>query len=125
MTVAGAHEVQVLLDPQFLASFSLTPEDIRQRLTEENLNVPGGTLKEGRAEYMVRTLNEYVSLDEIAAERAYMAARGVLRESTGEYVDDLVRPNPDDPTPATHAPGLPIRTIPRLRPPIAGAFSSR
>ncbi len=58
-------EVQVLLDPQFLASFNLTPEDIRQRLTEENLNVPGGTLKEGSFEYVVRTLNEFRTLAEI------------------------------------------------------------
>jgi HAE1 family hydrophobic/amphiphilic exporter-1 len=58
-------EVQVLLDPQRLASFGLTPEMIMQRLTEENLNVPGGTLKEGSFEYVVRTLNEFRTLEEI------------------------------------------------------------
>jgi HAE1 family hydrophobic/amphiphilic exporter-1 len=36
-----------------------------RRLAEENINVAGGTLREGRTEYMVRTLNEYVSLEQI------------------------------------------------------------
>jgi HAE1 family hydrophobic/amphiphilic exporter-1 len=60
-------EVQVLLDPQRLANFNLTPETIRQRLQEENLNVPGGTLEEGSFEYVVRTLNEFRTLAEIEA----------------------------------------------------------
>lgn len=58
-------EIQVKLDPQRLAAFKITPEMVRQRLTEENLNVPGGTLEEGSVEYVVRTLNEFQSLDEI------------------------------------------------------------
>lgn len=58
-------EVQVLLDPQRLASFGISGETIRQRLQEENLNVPGGTLEEGSFEYVVRTLNEFRTLAEI------------------------------------------------------------
>lgn len=58
-------EVQVLVDPQRLAAFNLTAETIRQRLQEENLNVPGGTLEEGSFEYVVRTLNEFKTLGEI------------------------------------------------------------
>ena len=45
--------------------------------------------------------------DEIAAERSFMSSREVLRESTGDYVDDLVRPSEGmpliDPTPMTPA----------------------
>ncbi|MDA1260227.1 MAG: efflux RND transporter permease subunit [Planctomycetota bacterium] len=58
-------EVQVLLDPQRLASFGIGGEMIRQRLQEENLNVPGGTLQEGSFEYVVRTLNEFRTLADI------------------------------------------------------------
>jgi len=36
-----------------------------RRLAEENINVAGGTLREGRTEYMVRTLNEYANLEQI------------------------------------------------------------
>ncbi|RMH04149.1 MAG: efflux RND transporter permease subunit [Planctomycetota bacterium] len=59
-------EIQVQVDPQKLASFRLTPELVRQRLEEENLNVPGGTVEEGAVEYTVRTLNEFRSLADIA-----------------------------------------------------------
>ncbi len=58
-------EIQVRLDPQKLAAFRLSPEFVRQRLTDENLNVPGGTVEEGAVEYVVRTLNEFRSLEEI------------------------------------------------------------
>src|SRR5690606_5876865 len=36
------------------------------RLEQENINVAGGTVKEGRTDYMVRTLNEFAGVDEIA-----------------------------------------------------------
>lgn len=36
---------------------------------------------------------DQATADEIAAERAYMSAREVLRESTGVFVDDLIRPS--------------------------------
>ncbi len=58
-------EVEVLFDPQRLAQLDLTPEVVLQRLREENLNVPGGTVEEGAFEYVVRTLNEFRTLDEI------------------------------------------------------------
>lgn len=60
-------EIQVQVDPQELANLRIPAQLIRQRLTEENLNVPGGTLEEGATEYVVRTLNEFRSLDQIEA----------------------------------------------------------
>jgi HAE1 family hydrophobic/amphiphilic exporter-1 len=41
-------------------------QTVIDRLRQENINVAGGTLKEGRTEYMVRALNEYEDLEEIA-----------------------------------------------------------
>jgi len=58
-------EVHVLFDPQKLARFGLSGEDIRQRLIDENLNVPGGKLEEGSVEYVVRTLNQFRTLEDI------------------------------------------------------------
>jgi HAE1 family hydrophobic/amphiphilic exporter-1 len=58
-------EVQVLVNPQLLASYKITSEMIQQRLQQENLNVPGGKLEEGSIEYVVRTLNQFQSLDDI------------------------------------------------------------
>lgn len=60
-------EIQVRLDAQKLAALQIPPELVRQRLAEENLNVPGGKLEEGAVEYVVRTLNEFTTLDEIRA----------------------------------------------------------
>ena len=58
-------EVHVLFDPQKLARYGISGEDLRQRLVDENLNVPGGKLEEGSVEYVVRTLNQFRSLEEI------------------------------------------------------------
>lgn len=58
-------EYHVLLDQNLIVRSGLSIQQVIDRLRQENINVAGGTLKEGRTEYMVRTLNEYVSLDEI------------------------------------------------------------
>ena len=60
-------EIHVRLDRAALARSALSPRQIVQRLAEENVNVAGGTLEEGSVEYMVRTLNEYTTVEEIAA----------------------------------------------------------
>jgi len=59
-------EYHVLLSKESLQRSGLSIQNVIDRLRQENINVAGGTLKEGRAEYMVRTLNEYENLDEIA-----------------------------------------------------------
>jgi HAE1 family hydrophobic/amphiphilic exporter-1 len=59
-------EYHVRLRREALARTGLSVQTVIDRLRQENINVAGGTLKEGRAEYMVRALNEYTSLNEIA-----------------------------------------------------------
>jgi HAE1 family hydrophobic/amphiphilic exporter-1 len=59
-------EFHVLLSKEALQRSGLSIQSVIDRLRQENINVAGGTLKEGRAEYMVRTLNEYENLEEIA-----------------------------------------------------------
>jgi len=59
-------EYHVLLSKEALQRSGLSIQTVIDRLRQENINVAGGTLKEGRAEYMIRTLNEYENLDEIA-----------------------------------------------------------
>ncbi|MFP3942132.1 MAG: efflux RND transporter permease subunit, partial [Thermoanaerobaculia bacterium] len=58
-------EIHVLLDEETLRSTGISPAAVIDRLRQENVNVAGGTLQEGRTEYMVRTLNEYRDLDQI------------------------------------------------------------
>ena len=59
-------EVHVLLEEQKLRRTGISPSQVIERLRQENVNVAGGTIEEGRTEYMVRTLNEYQDLDQIA-----------------------------------------------------------
>lgn len=59
-------EFHVLLDKSKIVRSGLSIQSVIDRLQQENINVAGGTLKEGSAEYMIRTLNEYKNLDEIS-----------------------------------------------------------
>ena len=59
-------EIHVLLDEVELRRTGLSIQTVIDRLAQENINLAGGTLTEGRTEYMVRTLNEYENLQQIA-----------------------------------------------------------
>ncbi len=58
-------EIQVLLDEDALLGTGISIQQVIDRLAQENINVAGGTLKEGRIEYLVRTLNEYEDIGQI------------------------------------------------------------
>ena len=58
-------EIHVLLNETELRRTSLSIQTVINRLAQENINLAGGTLTEGRTEYMVRTLNEYENLTQI------------------------------------------------------------
>ncbi len=58
-------EIHVLLDEAALRRTRLGIQQVITRLAQENINVAGGNITEGRTEYMVRTLNEYESLSQI------------------------------------------------------------
>ncbi len=59
-------EIHVLLDQRELERTGLSIDQVIRRLAQENINLAGGTLKEGTTEYMVRTLNEYQTIAQIA-----------------------------------------------------------
>ena len=58
-------EIHVLVDNESLRRTGLPIQAVIDRLRQENINVAGGTIQEGRTEYMVRTLNEYGDLRQI------------------------------------------------------------
>ena len=58
-------EIHVLLEEEALRRTGISIQQVIDRLGQENINVAGGTLKEGRIEYLVRTLNEYEDLQQI------------------------------------------------------------
>ncbi len=59
-------EIQVDIDQRKLAALGLTLDTVVQRLQQENINVSGGRLEEGSQRYLVRTVNQFATVDEIA-----------------------------------------------------------
>ena len=58
-------EVVVELEEGKLSAMNFGLERVSNRLAQENINMAGGRLREGDTEYLVRTLNEFATLDEI------------------------------------------------------------
>jgi multidrug efflux pump subunit AcrB len=59
-------EIHVLIDEAKLQRVNLSISQVISRLRAENINAAGGRIREGGAEYMIRTINEYQNLEEIA-----------------------------------------------------------
>lgn len=59
-------EIQVRLDPKKLSQLGLGIEQIAAKLKAENVNLSGGRLEEGQQQFLVRTINQYRSVEEIA-----------------------------------------------------------
>ncbi|GAB4177953.1 MAG: efflux RND transporter permease subunit [Calditrichia bacterium] len=58
-------EIHVELDEERIAVMGLDIQQIKNRLAQENINLAGGKLKEGETEFIVRTMNEFKTVDEI------------------------------------------------------------
>ena len=58
-------EVQILIDQMKLAQLNLPIERIVNVLYEENVNLSGGRLEEGTHQFLIRTLNQFQSVDEM------------------------------------------------------------
>ena len=58
-------EMQVVIDPHALASTQLTILDVRRALTSTNSNISGGDIDEGKNRFVVRTLGQFKSVEEI------------------------------------------------------------
>ena len=58
-------EIQIEVDQGKLHQVNLDIRAVANRLNQENVNLAGGNLKEGSSQYLVRTLNQFKSIDEI------------------------------------------------------------
>jgi len=67
ITMAGIRdrEIWVEVEPERLDSLNLTLSHIVGVLSAQNVNIPGGTIKSGRAEYLLRTLGQFQNTEEI------------------------------------------------------------
>ncbi|TCZ87123.1 efflux RND transporter permease subunit [Lysobacter sp. N42] len=58
-------EVQVDIDQQKLAQLNLPIDTVISRLKAENVNISGGRLEEGSQRYLVRTVNQFATVEEM------------------------------------------------------------
>ncbi|UCE17855.1 MAG: efflux RND transporter permease subunit [Gemmatimonadota bacterium] len=58
-------EIHIEVNEGKLAQLGFSIAQISQRLAQENVNLSGGSLREGTEEYLVRTLNQFKRVDEI------------------------------------------------------------
>jgi hydrophobic/amphiphilic exporter-1 (mainly G- bacteria), HAE1 family len=65
--VTGGLEEEILVevDESRLAQLGIPFVQVSNRLRDENINLAGGILEEGDAQYVVRTVNEFVEVDEM------------------------------------------------------------
>ncbi len=75
-------QIRVRIDEKKLAAMGITPDIIVSKLRSENLNVAGGTLKEGEIEFLVRTLNEFKELDDIGS--VVVVGSGIRKTKLGD-----------------------------------------
>jgi hydrophobic/amphiphilic exporter-1 (mainly G- bacteria), HAE1 family len=59
-------EVQVYVDQQRLAQLKLSIGQVAQRIGAENVNLSGGRLEQGTQRFLVRTVNEVETLEDMA-----------------------------------------------------------
>ncbi len=67
------NEIQVLINQNRASQLKIGLADIIQRLKDENVNVSGGRIEDGSQEYLVRTINEFDTLDDLR--NVYIAER--------------------------------------------------
>lgn len=58
-------EIHVEVETQRLASLGIPVSQVTQRLAAENVNLTGGLLKDGEVEFLVRTVNEFVRIEDM------------------------------------------------------------
>jgi HAE1 family hydrophobic/amphiphilic exporter-1 len=78
-------ELQVVIDPEKLAARNLTITDVRQALRGQNEDTSGGDYWEGKRRYIVRTLGQFRSPEQV--ENAILARR----DGVPVYVRDVGR----------------------------------
>jgi HAE1 family hydrophobic/amphiphilic exporter-1 len=78
-------EVQIEIDQRKMAQLKLSLEDLTARLAAENVNVSAGRLEQGTQRYLVRTINQFGSVEEFGS---LIVATGTGRPV---YLRDIAR----------------------------------
>jgi len=91
--IAGGvdREIHVDVNPEHLALYGLSIEDIAQRIDAFNRNLQGGTIKKGRFKYALRVVGEFETIAEIGdISLKTTSQRGVVKlKDVAEIKDSL------------------------------------
>jgi len=77
-------EIQVDIDQRKLAALGLSLDTVIQRLQQENVNLSGGRLEEGSQRYLVRTVNQFATVEQMREMLLTTASGSSSSSSTGE-----------------------------------------
>ncbi|HBN53628.1 MAG TPA: acriflavin resistance protein [Stenotrophomonas sp.] len=77
-------EIQVDIDQRKLAALGLSLDTVIQRLQQENVNLSGGRLEEGSQRYLVRTVNQFTTVEQMREMLLTTASGSSSTSSTGE-----------------------------------------
>jgi len=92
--IAGGveREIQVDVNPQLLALYGLTIDQISMRISAFNRNLQGGTIKKGRFKYALRVVGEYETVSEIGEiSLKTTKERGVIRLKDVAQINDTIK----------------------------------
>lgn len=78
-------EIQVIFDQEKAAQRGITAQNIVSRIQSENINMSAGRVYDGQQEYLVRTVNQFVSLDQLS--------NMIVKQEEGRtiYLKDIAR----------------------------------
>lgn len=81
VAIVGEHKYAMRLrfDPIKLAAYKLTPEDIRQALLRENIDVPSGRVEGNNSELSIRTLGRLTTENDFAEMIVKQTENAVIR----------------------------------------------
>jgi len=81
VAIVGEHKyaMRLRLDPVKLAAFQLTPEDIRQALARENIDLPSGRIEGNQTELSVRTLGRLTTTEDFNEMIIKQAGNSIIR----------------------------------------------
>ncbi|WP_433851754.1 efflux RND transporter permease subunit [Stenotrophomonas nitritireducens] len=77
-------EIQVDIDQRKLAALGLSLDTVIQRLQQENVNLSGGRLEEGSQRYLVRTVNQFTTVEQMREMLLTTASGSSSTSATGD-----------------------------------------
>ncbi|MGL4475890.1 MAG: efflux RND transporter permease subunit [Shewanella sp.] len=81
-------EVHIRLDQHKLAQLNLTAEQLQERIRGENINLSAGKVTQGDKEYLVRTLNQFADIEQLANVIVYRDQQRLIRlKDVAEVID--------------------------------------